>query len=120
MGERISFKTNGTTTPGYLARPAQGSGPGLIVIQEWWGLVPQIEGVADRFAAEGFVALVPDLYHGKSTKSPDEAGKLMMALRVDEVERDLAGAIDHLVAQPAVSSKKVGTVGFCMGGALTL
>jgi carboxymethylenebutenolidase len=120
MGERISFKTNGTTTPGYLARPAQGRGPGIIVIQEWWGLNAQIEHVADRFAAEGFVGLVPDLYHGKSTKSPDEAGKLMMALRVDEVERDLAGAIDHLAAVPEVSSKKIGTVGFCMGGALSL
>src|SRR6266542_3841255 len=120
MGERISFKTNGTMTPGYLARPAQGRGPGIIVIQEWWGLVPQIEQVADRFAAEGFVALAPDLYHGTSTRSPDEAGKLMMALRVDEAARDLAGAIDHLVAQPEVSPKKVGTVGFCMGGALSL
>jgi carboxymethylenebutenolidase len=119
MGERISFRTNGTTTPGYLARP-HGSGPGVIVIQEWWGLVPHIEQVADRFAAEGFVALAPDLYHGQSTKSPDQAGKMMMAMRIDEAERDLAGAIDYLASQPDVSSKKIGTVGFCMGGALSL
>lgn len=119
MGERITFKANGTTTPGYLARP-KGRGPGVIVIQEWWGLVPQIEGVADRLAEAGFVALAPDLYHGRSTTSPDQAGKMMMAMRVDEAERDLAGAIDHLAAQPDVSSKKVGTVGFCMGGALSL
>jgi carboxymethylenebutenolidase len=119
MGERIRFTANGTTTPGYLARP-QGRGPGVIVIQEWWGLVPHIEQIADRFADAGFVALAPDLYHGESTKSPDQAGKMMMAMRVDQAERDLAGAIDHLVAQPEVSSKKVGTVGFCMGGALSL
>jgi carboxymethylenebutenolidase len=120
MGARITFQCNGTTTDGYLARPATGRGPGLIVIQEWWGLVPQIERVADRFAGEGFVALAPDLYHGQSTKSPDEAGKLMMALRSEDAARDLAAAIDHLVEQPEVSAKKVGTIGFCMGGALSL
>src|SRR5690242_20233255 len=108
MGERISFKNNGGTTAGYLARPAQ-PGPGVIVIQEWWGLVPHIERIADRLAAEGFVALAPDLYHGQSAKSPDEAGKLMMALRIDEAARDLVGAIDYLAAQPGVSSPKVGT-----------
>jgi len=119
MGERIRFTANGTTTPGYLARP-KGRGPGVIVIQEWWGLVPHIEQIADRFADAGFVALAPDLYHGESTKSPDQAGKMMMAMRVDQAERDLAGAIDHLTTQPEVSSKKVGTVGFCMGGALSM
>jgi carboxymethylenebutenolidase len=119
MGERVTFKSNGSTPTGYLARPV-GRGPGVIVIQEWWGLVPHIEHVADRLAAEGFVALAPDLYHGQQTTSPDEAGKLMMALRIDGVARDLAGAIDHLVAQPGVAAKRVGTVGFCMGGALSL
>ncbi len=119
MGDRISFKTNGSTTPGYLARPA-GRGPGVIVIQEWWGLVPHIEQIADRCAEAGFVALAPDLFHGQSTTSPDQAGKMMMALRVDQAERDLAGAIDYLASQPEVSSKKIGTVGFCMGGALSL
>ena len=119
MGERITFKVNGASTVGYLARPAK-PGPGVIVIQEWWGLVPQIEHVADRFANEGFVALAPDMYHGQATKSPDEAGKLMMSLRVDEAERDLAGAIDHLAALPGVRGPKVGTIGFCMGGALSL
>ena len=82
MGERMTFKVDGGSTPGYLARPA-GPGPGVIVIQEWWGLVPQIEQVADRFAQAGFVALAPDLYHGERATSPDQAGKLMMAMRVD-------------------------------------
>jgi carboxymethylenebutenolidase len=119
MAERITFKTNGTTTSGYLARPAH-PGPGVVVIQEWWGLVPHIEHVADRLAAEGFVALAPDLYHGQSTTSPDQAGKLMMSLRIDEAARDLAAAIDHLAALPEVTARKVGTIGFCMGGALSL
>jgi carboxymethylenebutenolidase len=119
MGERVTLKTNGTTTEGYLALP-EGRGPGIVVIQEWWGLVPQIEGVADRLAAEGFVALAPDLYHGRSTKSPDEAGKMMMAMRVDDAERDLADAIHYVAARPEAASKKVGTIGFCMGGALSL
>jgi carboxymethylenebutenolidase len=92
----------------------------VIVIQEWWGLVPHIEHLADRFAAEGFAALAPDLYHGKTTKSPDEAGKLMMSLRIDEAARDLASAIDYLAALEATIGSTVGTIGFCMGGALSL
>src|SRR6478609_8573876 len=120
MGERVTYNSNGGKTEAYLARPASGSGPGVVVIQEYWGLVPQIEKTADRFAAEGFVALAPDLYHGKSAKSPDEAGKMMMAMRIDEAARDLAGAIKALLARPEVSTKQVGTVGFCMGGALSL
>jgi carboxymethylenebutenolidase len=119
-GEMVSFKSNGHDAQGYLALPATGKGKGVIVIQEYWGLVPHIKDVAERFAAAGFVALAPDLYHGKTTKEPDEAGKLMMAMKVSEAERDLRGAINYLAALPAVSSKKVGTVGFCMGGALSL
>lgn len=119
-GEMVSFKSNGGTANGYLSLPASGKGPGVIVLQEWWGLVPHINDVCDRFAAEGFVALAPDLYHGESTKSPDEAGKLMMALRIDETEKDLRGAIGYLLNHEATSGAKVGTVGFCMGGALSL
>jgi carboxymethylenebutenolidase len=120
MGEMVQFPFAGGTTGGYLAVPEQGSGPGVIVIQEWWGLVDHIKDVCDRFAAEGFVALAPDLYHGKTTKSPDEAGKLMMAMRVDEAERDLSAAVDYLETQDSTTTDKVGVVGFCMGGALAL
>lgn len=116
----MEFKANGGTTTGYLAKPQQGSGPAVIVIQEWWGLVDHIKDVCERFAAEGFVALAPDLYHGKTTKSPDEAGKLMMALRIDEAEKDISGAIQYLLDHQATSGQKVGVVGFCMGGALAL
>ena len=118
--ELVAFNSNGGTTEGYLAIPESGKGAGVIVIQEWWGLVPHIKRVADRFAAEGFVALAPDLYHGRTTTSPDEAGKLMMALNIEQTEKDLRGAINYLLAHGSVAGKRVGTVGFCMGGALSL
>ena len=116
MGEMVQFPFDGGNTGGYLATPKQGSGPGVVVIQEWWGLVDHIKDVCDRFADEGFVALAPDLYHGKTTKSPDEAGKLMMALRIDEAERDLGAAVQYLLTSDSTTSKKIGVVGFCMGG----
>lgn len=115
MGERVSFKSNGGTCEGYVA---DGGGPGVIVIQEWWGLVPHIEDVADRYAAAGFTALAPDLYHGRASFEPDEAGKLMMALNLQEAGKDLTGAVDYLQAR--TGHAKVGVVGFCMGGGLTL
>ncbi len=119
-GQTVQFPSNGRTTSGYLALPPKGKRPGVVVIQEWWGLVPHIQDVCDRFAAAGYAALAPDLYHGKSTTSPDEAGKLMMAMRIDEAEKDLRGAIQFLLKHQAVQGPKVGTVGFCMGGALSL
>jgi carboxymethylenebutenolidase len=120
MGEMVEFPSNGGNTSGYLSIPEKGNGPGVVVIQEWWGLVDHIKEVCDRFAAEGFVALAPDLYDGKTTKSPDEAGKLMMAMRIDEAEKDLSGAVQYLSTHDATMGEKVGVVGFCMGGALSL
>jgi carboxymethylenebutenolidase len=119
MGDVITFASNGSGGSGYLARPRT-PGPGIVVLQEWWGLVPHIERVTDRFADAGFTGLAPDLYHGKQARSPDEAGKLMMSLRIDEAARDLAGAIAHLRRLDGVVGSKVGVVGFCMGGALSL
>lgn len=115
MGERISFKSNGGTCDGYLAN---GGGPGVIVIQEWWGLVPHIQDVADRYAAAGFTALAPDLYHGESSTEPDGAGKLMMGLNLAQAAKDLSGAVDFL--QATTGHQKVGVVGYCMGGGLTM
>lgn len=120
MGEIVSFPSNGSTARGYLATAAGGSGPGVIVIQEWWGLVPHIESVVDRFAAEGFTVLAPDLYHGQKTTEPDEAGKLMMALNMGQAAKDISGAIDYLVGHNTVSGAHVGIVGYCMGGGLAL
>ncbi len=120
MGKMVEFKANGHTCNGYFAAPAGGSGPGVIVLQEWWGLVDHIKDVCDRFAKEGYCALAPDLYHGDMAKSPDKAEKLFMALNIAETEKDMRGAVDFLLAQKECSSKTVGTVGFCMGGQLSL
>lgn len=120
MGEIIEFPSNGGTAHGYLATPEVGAAPGVVVIQEWWGLVPHIEHVCDRFAKAGFTALAPDLFHGVTTTEPDEAGKLMMALNLDQAAKDMAGAVDHLLASDRVRGDTVGVVGFCMGGGLAL
>ena len=117
-GTMVEFPTNGHTTQAYLARPAAGKGPGVLVIQEWWGLVPHIKSVCDRFAAEGFSALAPDMYHGETASEPDAAGKLFMALNIAQAEKDLAGAAKYLAGQS--STAKLGVVGFCMGGQLAL
>jgi carboxymethylenebutenolidase len=111
---------DGEQVPGYLAVPASGSGPGVIVIQEWWGLVPHITEVCDRLAAEGFVALAVDHYRGVETTEPDEAQKLMIGLSIGQVAVDLAAAARDLVARDEVTSTRVGVVGFCMGGGLAL
>ena len=118
MGETVEFASNGNSASGYLA---SGGGPGVLVLQEWWGLVPQLKGVADRLAAEGFTALAPDLYHGEvaAHTEMDKAAQLMSALPPDRAGRDMMGAVDYLLAQPG-STGKVGVIGFCMGGLLTL
>jgi carboxymethylenebutenolidase len=120
VGQMIDFPSNGHTCSGYLAVPPGGSGPGVVVIQEWWGLVPHIKNVCDRFAAEGFTALAPDLYHGEKTTEPDEAAKTMMALKIDDAARDMAGAVAYLVSSEHTTGDGVGVVGFCMGGGLAL
>lgn len=117
-GKMVNFPSNGATTAGYLATPAGGQGPGVLVIQEWWGLVGHIKSVCDRFAAEGFTALAPDMYHGKTANEPDEAGKLFMALNIGQAEKDLRGAAQYLLQHS--STAKIGAVGFCMGGQLAL
>src|SRR5512132_645937 len=117
-GTMVQFQSNGGTTQGYLATPASGKGPGLLVIQEWWGLVGHIKAVCDRFAAEGFSALAPDMYHGQTASEPDTAGKLFMALNIAQAEKDLRGAARFLAGHSSTS--KLGAVGFCMGGQLAL
>ena len=117
-GMMVQFPSNGHTTDGYLAAPTSGKGPGVLVIQEWWGLVPHIKAVCDRFAAAGFSALAPDMYHGKTASEPDGAGKLFMALNIEQAEKDLRGAATYLAGQS--STAKLGAVGFCMGGQLAL
>jgi carboxymethylenebutenolidase len=120
MSEMVEFPSNGTNGQGYLALPPSGSGPGVIVLQEWWGINDQIKEVCDRFASEGFVALAPDIYRGVVTREPDEAGKLMMQLNIEQAAKDMSGAVVYLAGHDAVTSKGVGVVGYCMGGALAL
>ncbi len=120
MGKMISFKRpDGQSVNGYLAEPAQGSAaPGMVVIQEWWGLNDQIKGVADKLAAAGYRALVPDLYRGKVALAANEAEHLMNDLNFgDAAGQDVRGAVQYLKGS---GSAKVGVTGFCMGGALTL
>jgi carboxymethylenebutenolidase len=120
MGTTTSFASNGSTASGYLATPESGHGPGVLVLQEWWGLESSILEITDRLAADGFVALAPDLYHGElaAHDEMDKAGQLMTALPPDRAARDMSGAIDHLLSV-STSPKGVGVVGFCMGGMLS-
>ena len=120
MGDMVEFPSNGRSAQGYLATPEAGAGPGVVVIQEWWGLVPHIKDLCDRFATEGFTALAPDLYDGESATEPDEAGKLMMALNIDHAAKQMSGAVDFLLGSDAVRGDGVGVIGFCMGGGLAL
>jgi carboxymethylenebutenolidase len=117
MGEMVAFSADGEKAEGYLASAQGHEGRGVVVVQEWWGLNGHIKAVADRYASEGFVAMAPDLYHGEVTSSPDEAGKLLMALDIERAESDLRGAVATLKGQ---TGGPVGCVGFCMGGALSL
>ena len=122
MGEIIEFPSNGSTGQGYIAAPPSGAAAtsGIIVLQEWWGLVDQIKRTCDRFAEAGFTAVAPDLYHGTTVPltEPDEAGKQMMALKMDAAAQDLSGAVDELLRRTGRS--QVGVIGFCMGGGLAL
>ena len=121
-GTMVEFPANGTTAGGYQAIPDGGRGPGVVVLQEWWGLVPQIKGVCDRLASEGFVALAPDLYHGEMAEHTemDRAGELMTSLPPDRAARDMSAAVDHLLSLDTTPGDAVGVTGFCMGWMLSL
>ncbi|MCW3069675.1 MAG: Dienelactone hydrolase family [Solirubrobacterales bacterium] len=116
----IEFSTSSGTTPGYLAVPEGERGPATIVLQEWWGLDEHIRDICDRFAAEGFFALAPDLFRGETTTEPSEAEQKMMAMSMDQAEQDMCGAADYLASRPGVEGKGVGAVGFCLGGGLAV
>ncbi len=113
----IEFAANGGTAPGYLARP-DAPAPAVVVLQEWWGLNDHIKDVTRRFAEAGYAALAPDFYRGEVAAEPDEARKLAMELQYPQVQADVQGAIDYLLAQPFVQPKRIGAIGFCMGGRL--
>jgi carboxymethylenebutenolidase len=114
----VEFEANGATAKGYLAEP-QEEGPGLVVLGEWWGLDDTTKRIVDRFAEEGFVALAPDLYHGETTEQPNEAEQQLMAMNMDEAEKEMKGAVQFALQHPKCSGQ-VGSVGFCAGGGLSV
>jgi carboxymethylenebutenolidase len=116
----VEFEANGGKAPGYLAVPESGGGPGVVVLQEWWGVDDHIRDVCDRFAREGFLALAPDLYRGETTEQPDEAQQKMMAMNMDQAEKDMRGAVDYLAEHEGFEGEGVGAVGFCLGGGLAV
>jgi len=116
----VRFPANGGEATGYLAQPTVTQAPGVLVLQEWWGLDDHIRSVCDRLADEGFYALAPNLYHGEPTTQPDEAQQRMMALSIDRAAIDMRGAAAHLLAQAGIRGERVGAVGFCLGGGLAI
>jgi carboxymethylenebutenolidase len=119
--EMAEFLSNGSTTPGFLARPeGDGPFPGVIVIQEWWGLNENIKDIARRFAREGYAAFAPDLYHGRVTREPGQAQKMMMQLDMPLAAKELVKATEYLAAQKYINGRGIGATGFCMGGGLAM
>src|SRR5580700_6897776 len=118
--QNVAFASNGGEAFGYLVLPASGRGPGVIVIQEWWGLTTHMAHMADRLAGEGYVTLAPDLYGGATTHDEGEALQLLLELPVDRATRDLRGAVDYLLSRDEAVGETLGVVGFCMGGAFAL
>jgi carboxymethylenebutenolidase len=119
--EMVTYKSGDETGSGYLALPeSKGPHPAVIVIHEWWGLVPWVKEQAEKLAQHGYVALAVDLYRGKSASSPEEAHELMRGLPQDRAIRDMRAAFDYLASRPDVIKDKVGSIGWCMGGGLSL
>lgn len=120
MGEMVSFTGNGGTSEGYLAIPSGGAAsPAVIVIQDWWGLVPHVRAVVDRFAEAGFVALAPDFRHGGPASKPSEPRQMLNCAQMDEAASDIAAAAEFLAGRPEVTGK-IGCAGFCAGASLAL
>lgn len=117
--EMVEFDGNGSPLPGYLAQPDDAlTYPGIVVIQEWWGMNDHIKDVVNRFAREGFVAVAPDLYRGVIAEEPDDARRLAMEMKRVDAVGDVQGAVNYLVSLPQVQPKKIGVIGFCMGGVI--
>lgn len=118
----VDLKVNGDNAYAFVAEPDDNEKhPGVVMIQEWWGIEPHIRDLAQRLAAEGFVVAVPDLYHGKIATEPDDALKMVMMIRgnIDRAAKEIIGALETVKAMPSVEPKKLGLIGFCVGGLLT-
>jgi len=115
--ENVTYKSGNDTVTGYLASPnGVGKHPAVIVIHEWWGLNDWVKDQAQKFAAQGYMALAVDLYRGQVAKTPDEAHVLMRGLPDDRGLRDLQAAFAYLSSRPDVDATKIGSIGWCMGG----
>lgn len=120
-GAMVSYPSGSETASGYLALPeSSGKKPAIVVIQEWWGLNDFVEQKTEHFAAEGYVALAPDLYRGKVASDPDTAHQLMRGLPEDRAVRDLKAAVAFLRSRPDVDSARIASIGWCMGGGYSL
>lgn len=120
---RVDLKVNGDGAYAYVAQPDDDAQhPGVVLIQEWWGIEAHVQELAQKLAAEGFVVAVPDLYHGKIATEPNDAMKMVMLLRenIDRASQEIIGALETLKAMPNVEPKKLGLMGFCVGGFLTI
>jgi len=115
----VEFEANGGKGNGYLAEPDADSAPGIVVLHEWWGLDDSMKKMVDQFARDGFLAISPDLFHGETTEQPDEAQQKLMAMNMDHAEKEMRGAVKHLLEHPKCNGK-IGSVGFCMGGGLSI
>ena len=111
-----SFKSGNETVSGYLALPGTNGRHPIIVIHEWWGLNDWVKEEAQKLSEQGYVTLAVDLYRGRSTADPNEAHELMRGLPQDRGMRDLEAAFDYLASRPDVDTKKIGAIGWCMGG----
>jgi carboxymethylenebutenolidase len=118
----VDLKVNGDGAYAFLAEPDDNARhPGMVLIQEWYGIEPHIRDLAQKLAAEGFVVAVPDLYHGKIATEPNDAQKMIMMIagNIDKAAREIIGALDTVKAMPNVEPKKPGLIGFCVGGLMT-
>jgi carboxymethylenebutenolidase len=119
---RVDLAVNGDNAYAYVYQPDDDAKhPGLVFIQEWWGVEPHVLDLAQKLAAQGFVVAVPDLYHGRVATEPNDAMRMMMMVRenVDRAANEIIGALETVKAMPNVDPKKLGLMGFCMGGFLT-
>src|SRR5712692_10769304 len=118
----VDLKVKGDGAYAFVAQPDDNAQhPGVVLIQEWWGIEPHIRDLAQKLAAEGFVVAVPDLYHGKIATEPDDAQKMIMMIagNIDRAAREIIGALVTIKAMPNVEPKKLGLIGFCFGGLMT-
>lgn len=120
MGKTVPFAVDGRSSTAYLAHPEQDEGPPVLVLHAWWGLTDTFKSVCDWLAAEGFVALAPDLYHGQTAGTIEDAERLSRTLDHERAFEDVLGAVGFINDQPAVRGSAIGVIGFSLGSYFAL